>query len=87
MYALVAEGTIALSTRDQCKITITGNLYPWFYEDTGIDGALFIGTATTHDGTGKLGGFDREFEVYSWCSSYCPGINLAIGEFNLVIRE
>lgn len=87
MYALVAEGTLALGTRDQCQITITGNLYPWFYEETERDGGVFTGTATTHDGTGKLSGFDRVFEVYDWWTKSGNRLDLTSGEIILVIQE
>ncbi len=86
MYALVAEGTLALGTRDQCRITITGNLYPYLDPQTGIDGGTFIGTATTHDGKGKLSGFDRVFEVYG-NGPPSGGFNLTSGEFRLRISD
>ncbi|MHB1148490.1 MAG: hypothetical protein ACYC01_12955 [Lutibacter sp.] len=54
MFQLIANGTISLGTRDNCSIRITGNVYPWYYTDIQFDGGLFIGTATTSLGTGKL---------------------------------
>ncbi|MHB1108123.1 MAG: hypothetical protein ACYCZ2_17345 [Lutibacter sp.] len=82
MYQLIAEGTISLGTRDNCSIRITGNVYPWYYTDIQFDGGLFIGTATTSSGTGKLKNFNKTFEIYS-----NGRINLTTGEIPLNIRE
>lgn len=86
MYNLIADGKIYLSTRDYCSITITGNVYPWYYTDIQFDGGLFIGKATTHSGVGKLKNFNKTFEVYSFGMS-SPGINLTTGEMVLNIRD
>ncbi|MDO9038987.1 MAG: hypothetical protein Q7U59_11640 [Lutibacter sp.] len=86
MYKLTAEGKLSLGTRDYCFITITGNLYPWFYVESNFDGGLFIGKATTHSGVGKLKGLSKTFQVYrSGMNIY--GINLQTGEISLNIRD
>ena len=86
MYKLIADGTIYISTRDYCSITITGNLYPWYYTDIRFDGGLFIGTATTHGGAGKLKNFNKTFWI--WRSGMDrSGINLTTGEMALNIME
>jgi len=85
MYKLIAEGKLSLGTRDYCSITITGNLYPWFYVESNFDGGLFIGKATTHSGVGKLKSFNQTFEIYrSGVNIY--GINLKTGEIGLVFQ-
>lgn len=88
MYAVVAEGTLALGSRDYCSITISGNIYPWNDSENGIDGGLFMGQATTHSGVGKLKGLDnRSFEVYNAVVRNGPGINLETGTITLWIRD
>jgi hypothetical protein len=82
MYKLIGDGKIYLSTRDYCSITITGNVYPWYYTDIQFDGGLFIGKATTSSGVGKLNNFNKTFEVYS-----NGRINLTTGEIPLNIRD
>ena len=84
MYKLIAEGKIYLNSRDYCSITIVGNLYPWYYTDIQFDGGVFIGSATTSSGVGKLKNFNKTFEVYS---SGDFNINLKTGEIGLNIRE
>lgn len=86
MYKLIAEGKIYLSSRDYCSITITGNLYPWYYSEIQFDGGVFIGSATTSSGVGKLKNFNKTFEVYRSGVSYY-NINLKTGEIGLNIRE
>ncbi|HCE55223.1 MAG: hypothetical protein APF83_13130 [Lutibacter sp. BRH_c52] len=86
MYKLIADGTIYISTRDYCSITITGNLYPWYYTDIQFDGGLFIGTATTHSGYGKLKNFNKTFWIWRKGMDR-RGINLTTGEMSLDIME
>lgn len=82
MYKLIANGKIYISTRDYCSITITGNVYPWYYTDIQFDGGLFTGKATTYSGIGKLKNLNKTFEVYS-----NGRINLETGEISLNIRD
>ena len=87
MYYVVAQGKIALGSRDYCSITITGNLYPWYYTEYGFDGGQFIGTAKINSGAGKLKGLhNKSFEVYSGSPSG-PTINIETGAISLNIRE
>ncbi|MDO9261083.1 MAG: hypothetical protein Q7U08_03995 [Flavobacteriaceae bacterium] len=85
MYKLRAEGKILISTRDYCSITLTGNLYPWYYTNYGFDGGTFIGLATMQSGEGKLKVLNnKNFNVYKQEISYAdPGINLATGKIRL----
>ena len=86
VYALVAEGTLALSTRDYCKITITGILEPYFYAEYGYYGALFTGTATTYAGFGKLKALDnKNFTAYNGTNrgGAGPTVNLETGVISL----
>jgi hypothetical protein len=87
MYAIVAVGQLALNSKDYCKITISGNIYPWYYTDFGYYGGNFIGTAITESGAGKLKGLNnKRFEVYSG-SPTGPTINLETGTISLRLRE
>jgi len=86
MFKLIGYGTIYISTRDYCSITITGNLYPWYYTDIRFDGGFFIGIATTYGGAGKLKNFNKPFWI--WRSGMDrSGINLTTGEISFDIRE
>lgn len=88
MYAVVAEGTLALGPNDYCSITISGNIYPGYFPEYGVDGGNFIGNATTHSGVGKLKGLDnKSFEVYNALVRYGPAINLETGTIALWIYE
>lgn len=87
MYAIVAVGKLALSTSDQCTITIRGNIYPWYYTEFGFYGGNFIGSAITESGTGKLKGLNnKRYEVYNG-NMNGPGINLETGPITLRISE
>ncbi len=86
MYNFLAKGEIYLNTSDHCSITITGNLYPWYYADIQFDGGLVIGTATTHDGVGKLKNFNKTFWIWRRGMDR-RGINLTTGEISLDIME
>lgn len=87
MFEVVAEGTLALGTRDYCSITITGNIYPWYYPEFGYYGGILGGTATTHSGAGKLKGLDnKSFSVYSGAPNG-PTINLETGTITLRIND
>lgn len=85
MFEVVAEGTLALGTRDYCSITITGNIYPWYYPEFGVYGGLFGGQATIHSGAGKLKGLNnKSFSVYSMGR---PGVNLEMGTITFDIND
>jgi len=87
MYKIVAQGKLALGSRDYCDITITGNIYPWYYTEYGFYGGVFIGTAITKSGVGKLKGLNnKSFEVYSG-SPKGPTINLDEGTITLRISD
>lgn len=88
MYSVVAKGYIFIGTTDNCFVTITGNIYPWYYTEIGIDGGTFIGTATTISGVGKLRSLDnKKFKVYSYSNGSVPGINLETGTISLSISD
>jgi len=87
LYSIVAQGMIALSSRDYCSITITG--YFDVSDDTsyGFVYGAFNGNATTYSGVGKLKGLDyKSFEVYSG-SPKGPTINLDEGTMTLRISN
>lgn len=87
MYAVVAVGRVALSSRDYCNITIAGNIYPWYYTELGFYGGNFIGNAITDSGVGKLKGLDnKSFQVYSG-NGRGPTINLDDGTIMLRISD
>ena len=89
MYVVTAEGTLALGTRDYCSITVTGKIYPWYYNEFGFYGGLFTGTATTHSGVGKLKALDnKNFEVYNLGNGKTgPAVNLETGDISLIVRD
>jgi hypothetical protein len=87
MYKIVTQGKLALGSKDYCDITITGNIYPWYYTEYGFYGGVFIGTAITKSGVGKLKGLNnKSFEVYSG-SPKGPTINLDEGTIALRISD
>lgn len=87
MYTLVASGKLALGSRDYCNITITGNIYPWYYDQFGYYGGQFDGTAITSSGVGKLKGLNNKtFTVYNNYANG-PTINLETGTIALRISD
>lgn len=89
MYTLVASGKLALGSRDYCNITITGNIYPWYYDQFGFYGGQFIGTAITNSGVGKLKGLDNKtFAIHNgYVNGQGPTINLETGTIALRISD
>lgn len=89
MVSVISEGKIYINISDYCSITMTGNVYPWYYSpetnswlSATWDGGLFIGTATIN-GYGKLSNLNnKKFSVYS-NNIGSPGINLETGAIRL----
>jgi hypothetical protein len=87
IYSVVLVGKVALSSRDYCKVTIRGNIYPGYLPSLGYDVGSFIGKAITESGAGKLKGLNNKiFDVYSG-SPQGPTINLVTGTMVLRISE
>lgn len=93
-YIIVSSGIISLSARDYCLVDISGVIItPHFYtaessaNKTAHDGAYinYDGIATTHDGVGKLKGFNKIFKV-SRAENYL-NCDLSTGQIKLKISE
>ena len=83
VYSIVAQGVIALGTRDYCYITITGKFDIGDDTSYGFVYGVFVGNATTYSGVGKLKGLNnKSFEVYNGKVNG-PSLNLNEGTITL----
>lgn len=92
-YKILASGRISLDTNDYCLIDIVEVIIdPHYYvpssvNPSGHDGAYinYTGTATTHDGVGKLKDLNKTFDV-SRGGNYLD-TDLSTGQIQLRINE
>jgi len=87
MYEVVAQGKLALGSKDYCNITITGTIFPWYDNVSGLNIGTFLGSAITDSGVGKLKVLDNKNFQVSNGNIKDPSIILDLGTIRLRISE
>ncbi|HSR61404.1 MAG TPA: hypothetical protein VLL47_11650 [Robiginitalea sp.] len=87
MFYVEADGRLALGPNDYCSIRFSGNIYPGYFPEFDIDGGLFMGTAETFSGQGKLKALDNKTYFVQGSNTSGPSINLETGTIMLHFAE